>query len=372
MTRPSFDPGFTTPALAAIYSSEARVAAMCRVEAALAVAASEAGILERAVADQIVAVCGTPIPDPDELLADGWRAGTPVLPLLEVLRSRLPDDIADRVHHGATTQDVVDTAAVLQARDAVTVLHDDLGQLARTLRDHVATHRDTPATGWTFLQPAVPTTMGLRMAGWLAPVLGHRRALVSVRDRLPVQLGGPSGTLDALGADALAVVDALAAHLDLAVPDLPWHTDRTVFADLMGLLERVARTMATVGTDLALLAHDGAVRMRAGGSSSMPGKRNPIDAVRAVAAAEACAGATSVVTRGRPHELERAIGGWHAEWWAVPLAFQACAAAVEAIGDAIASLEVVDAPADGDGGPTPASGAFVDRVVAACDEAVGA
>lgn len=371
MTRPSFDPGFTTPTLAGIYSPEARVAAMCRVEAGLAVAAADAGIVERAVADQVVAVCGMPVPDPDTVLADGWRAGTPVLPLLEVLRSRLPDDVAAWVHHGATTQDVVDTAAMLQARDAVTVLHDDLGHLARRLRDHVVAHRDTPTTGWTFLQPAVATTMGLRMAGWLSPVLGHRRALAGVRDLLPVQLGGPSGTLDALGDDALAVVDALAAHLGLAVPDLPWHTDRTGVADLMGLLERVARTMATIGTDLSLLAHDGAVRMRAGGSSSMPGKRNPIDAVRAVAAAEACTGATSVVTRGRPHELERAVGGWHAEWWAIPLAFQACGAAVEAIGDAVASLDVIAGPVEGDGGPTLASGAFVDRVVAACDTEVG-
>ncbi len=368
MTRPSFDPGFTTPALAAVYSPEARVAAMCRVEAALAVAAAGAGIVDRAVADQIVAACGMPVGDADALLADGWQAGTPVLPLIETLRSRLPDDVAGWLHHGATTQDVVDTAAVLQARDAVTILHDDLSVLARSLRGHVVAHRDTPATGWTFLQPAVPTTVGLRMAGWLSPILGHRRALTALREGLPVQLGGPSGTLDGLGDHALAVVDGLAAHLDLVVPELPWHTDRTVFGDLMGRLERVARTMATIGTNLALLAHDGVARMRAGGSSSMPGKRNPIDAVRAVAAAEACVGATSVVTRGRPHELERGVGGWHAEWFAVPVAFQTCGAAVAGIADAVASLEIVEA--DVDGGPTPASAAFVDRVVATCDAEV--
>lgn len=369
MTRPSFDPGFTTPAMAAVYAPEARVAAMCRVEAGLAVAAADTGVIDRGVADQIVAACGKPVDDPEALLVDGWQAGTPVLPLLDVLRSRLPADVAAWVHHGATTQDVVDTAAVLQARDAVTVLHDDLTGLARSLRAHAVSHRDTPATGWTFLQPAVPTTVGMRMAGWLSPVMAHLRALVATRDALPVQLGGPSGTLDALGDHALAVVDGLAAHLDLAVPDLPWHTDRTVFADLMGCLERVGRTMATIGTDLALLAHDGSARMRAGRSSSMPGKRNPIDAVRAVAAAEACAGIASVVTRGRPHELERGVGGWHAEWLAIPMAFQTCAAAVEGIADALTTLEIV--PSDVDGGPTPASAAFVDRVVAACDAEVG-
>ena len=120
--------------------------------------------------------------------------------------------------------------------------------------------------------------------------------------------------------------------------------------------------MATIGTDLALLAHDDVVRMRAGGSSSMPGKRNPIDATRAVAAAEACGGAASIVTRGRPHELERGVGGWHAEWLAVPLVLHTSAAAVEATAAAVATLEVVSG-AGGSNGPTPATGTFVDRAV---------
>lgn len=368
MTLPTVDPGFSTEAMTRVVGAEPRVAAMCRFEGALARAEAALGLLPDGVADRIAAACDRGVDDPAAVLVEGWEVGTPVLPLLDRLRARLDEDAAAWLHHGATTQDTVDTAMVLQARQGLGVLRDDLVDLARHLRSLTVAHRDTPAAGWTFLQPAVPTTVGRRTAGWLAPVVTHLADLRTQAAALPVQLGGPSGTLDALGEDGPGVVEALAADLDLVAPDLPWHTDRTVVATLAAALGRTARTMATIGTDLALLAHDGVARMRGGGSSSMPGKRNPIDAVRAVAAAEACAGAVSVVTRGRPHELERAVGGWHAEWWALPQALQTAAAAVQAIGAAVGTLEV-DAAPDASG-PTPATGVFVDRVVRACDAEV--
>ena len=370
MTSPTFDPGFSTSAMAEVVGPAARVAAMCRVEAALATGSADAGAVDRDVAERIVAACDKPIADPEAVLADGWETGTPVLPLLDLLRGRLDDEAAAWLHHGATTQDVVDTAAMLCARDGLAVLRRGLGEVARPLRQVAMDHRDTPAPGWTFLQPAVPVTVGLRAARWLSPVVAHVEAIDAVLVDLPLQLGGPTGTLAALGDRGLDVAARMADHLRLRLPALPWHTDRTPVAEAVGLFERIARTMATIGTDLSLLAHDGAVRMRAGGSSSMPGKRNPIDAIRAIAAAEACAGAASVVTRGRPHELERGVGGWHAEWWALPMALQTCGAAVEAIGRAVDTLEVMPGEV-ADGGPTPASGAFVDRVVAECDRVVG-
>lgn len=369
MTLPTVDSGFSTARLTEAFAAEARVAAMCRFESGLARASASAGVVPSETADRIVKACDAGVDDAEAVLAEGWQDGTPVLPLLTRLRAGLDAEAARWLHHGATTQDVIDTAMMLQARAGLDALRADLVAVARDLRAAAVTHRDTPAAAWTFLQPAVPTTMGRRVAGWLAPVVTHLRELRETGAALPVQLGGPSGTLDALGHDALAVVEALAEDLGLVAPDLPWHTDRTVVASLVGTLERTARTLATIGTDLALLAHDGIARMRAGDSSSMPGKRNPIDAVRAVAAAEACAGAASVVTRGRPHELERGIGGWHAEWWAVPLVFQTAGAAAEAIRDAVGSLEVV--VDGGTEGPTPATGVFVDRVVAACDTEVG-
>lgn len=366
MTLPRFDPGFSTDAMVRAFSPRAQVDAMCRFEAALARASGDLGILPSEVADRIAATCDAGVADPDAVLVEGWREGTPVLPLLARLREHLDEEAAGWLHHGATTQDVVDTAMVLQARMGLDALRTDLVALAGDLRTLAVEHRDTPAAAWTFLQPAVPTTMGRRVAGWLDAVVTHLVDLREVAAGLPVQLGGPSGTLDALGEHAVDMMDAVAARLELRSPGLPWHTDRTVVATMVGVLERTARTVATLGTDLALLAHDGVVRMRAGGSSSMPGKRNPIDATRAVAATEACAGVASIVTRGRPHELERGVGGWHAEWLAVPLVFHTAGAAVEALGRAVASLAVVG-DARGAGGPTPAAGVFVDRAVAACD-----
>ena len=367
MTGPQLDPGFTTAAMTHALSPAARVTAMCRFEAALATASAAHGVVPGAVADRIVATCRSGVDDPDAVLTEGWEQGTPVLPLLERLRARLDEQAAGWLHHGATTQDVVDTAMVLQARDGLAAVRHDLLGLGEDLRELAVAHRDRPARAWTFLQPAVPTTMGRRVAGWLQAVVTHLADLRDLDAGLPVQLGGPSGTLDALGEQAIAVVDAVAVELGLRVPPLPWHTDRTVMAGLVGALQRTAHTMATIGTDLALLAHDDVVRMRAGGSSSMPGKRNPIDATRAVAAAEACGGAASIVTRGRPHELERGVGGWHAEWLAVPLVLHTSAAAVEATAAAVATLEVVGG-ASGSNGPTPATGTFVDRAVTAYDQ----
>lgn len=366
MSAPTVDPGFSTDAMTAVFAPGARVAAMCRFEAALARASTAAGILDGLVADRVVAACEAGVADPADVLVAGWEDGTPVLPLLARLRGRLDDEAAAALHHGATSQDVVDTGTVLQVRAGLAALRADLAGLAADLRAVCVTHRDTPAAAWTFLQPAVPTTVGRRAAGWLAPVVAHLATLRRLDAGLPVQLGGPSGTLDALGASGPAVVAAVADELGLVVPLVAWHTDRTVVAEVVAAVERAARTAATIGTDLALLAHDGAVRMRPGGSSSMPGKRNPIDATRAVAAAEACSGVAAVITHGRPHELERGVGGWHAEWFAVPLAFQTAAAAVEAVGRAVATLVVVTE--GGTAGPTPAAVDAVDRVVAACDE----
>lgn len=365
MSEPWFDPGFTTSAMSGVFSPAARVRAMCRVESALASASAGAGLVTREAAAEIAAACRGRLDRPERILAAGWEAGTPVLPLLDVLRAEMSDEAAAALHHGATTQDVVDTGLMLQAGEGLRLLRDDLTRVCRRLRELAAEHRDAPATGWTFLQPAVPTTVGLRIAGWLSPTVHHAAAIRAARSDLPLQLGGPTGSLAALGQQAMTVQDHMADELGLTVPDLPWHTDRSRLADLVALLERVARTMAKVGTDLSLLAHGGVARMRSGGSSSMPDKHNPIDAVRAVANADACSGAASVVTRGRPHELERGVGGWHAEWLAVPMVFHTCAASVESIGRGVETLEL--RLEDVEGGATAATDAFVDRVIAACD-----
>lgn len=378
MTGLLLDPGFTTPAMAAALAPAARVAAMCRFEAALARAEAAAGLVPDEAATAIAAACDAGVGDPDAVLAEGWEVGTPVVPLLDRLRAALPAAAVRWLHHGATTQDVVDTGLVLQAREGLALLAEDLAAAAAALRDLAVSHRDTVTAGWSFLQPAEATTVGRRAAGWLDPLVRHLTTLRDVDATLPVQLGGPTGTLAALGDRGPAVVEGVAAALGLAVPRLPWHTDRTVLAELAGLLGRVAATVGKIAADLVLLAQHGEVRMRAGGSSSMPHKRNPIDAIRAAAAAEACRGAAAMVIGARPHELERGVGGWHVEWLAVPLTLHTCAAAVAALRRAVATLEVdAAAVAAGvarlpDAAPGPSAGTFVDAVVAAHDRLRGA
>ena len=368
MTTPTFDPGFSTEAMAAVLAPAARVEAICRFEAALAAASADHGVVPREIAERIVAACTDPVHDPGTVLAEGWARGTPVMPLLERLRARLDDEAARWLHHGATTQDVVDTALMLQLSEALAALRVDLVRVAHALRSIAVGHRDTPAAAWTFLQPAVPTTVGRRAAGWLQPVVTHLAQLRVLQAGLPLQLGGAAGTLDGFGDDGIGIVASVAERLGLVATTLPWHTDRTPITTVVAALERVARTMAKVGIDIGLLAHDGAATTRAGGSTSMPGKRNPIDAIRAIAAAEACSGAASIVLRGKPHELERGLGGWHAEWLAVPLVLHTVAAAVEATADAVGSLEIIESSGTPTDGPTPGIAAMVDRVVADCDE----
>lgn len=361
MSLPTFDPGFTTTAMAAAFSPAALVAEMCVVEAALARASAEQGLFPVAVAERIAAACGSP-PDADAVLAGTWEDGTPVIAMLAALRAGMAAEDGHWLHHGATTQDVVDTAMMRQAREGLQVMTRELYGLALALGTLATDHRDDPVEAWTFLQPAVPTTIGLRVAGWLSPVVTHLDDVRQVMAGLPVQLGGATGTLATLGEAGPAVVEGVAGRLGLAVPRMPWHSDRTPVRQVVGLLQQVAATMAMIATDLALLAHNGRASMRSGGSSSMPDKHNPVDAIRAIAAAEACAGVASTITRGRPHELERGVGGWHAEWFALPMTFHTAGAAVHAIRRAVDTLELIGGPVEG--GPTPASGHFVDQVLA--------
>ena len=337
------DPGFTTPEMAAVFTPAARVAAMQEFEAALAMALADVGLVDGEIAETVAAACQVPVEDAEAVLAATWSEGTPLLPLLELIRSRLPEDRAQWVHHGATTQDTVDTATMLRARQGLDILEAGLVAVAGQMARLTAAHRDQPQMGRTFLQHARPTTFGLTVASWLDTTLTHVSDLRQMRAGLVIQLGGPVGNLAEYGDKAVEVTSALAERLGLSSPDLPWHSDRSRIASLAGALERVARTMARIGIDIALLSSTdvGEITVRGGASSSMAGKQNPIDAVRAVAAAELCTAAATAITGGRLNELERGIGGWHAEWAALPLVFQTSAATVEAMTSCLAGLEVI-------------------------------
>lgn len=336
------DPGFTTTEMTAVFTAPNRVDALLRFETELALALADVGLAPLAAAEAIAEACRTPIVDPEAVLAATWTAGSPLIPLTSEIRSRLSEADAEWVHHGATTQDAIDTATMLQARQALDILDTGLTAVARLAASMVIEFRGQTQIGRTFLQHARLTTFGMRAASWLDPTVRHISALRRARGELVVQLGGPVGNLAPYQGRGVEVMGALAARLGLETPNLPWHTDRSRLSELVATVERATRTMAKIAIDLALLAQSDVaeIRVRAGGSSSMGEKRNPIDAVRAIAAAEACSAAAGMVTAGRPHELDRAIGGWHLEWLAIPLMFQTAAAAVEAIISGLESLEV--------------------------------
>ena len=326
----SLYPGFSTDRMDAIFALSSRTAAMAAVEAAVAGAQGAAGEIPADAAAAIVAACDDPV-DPG-ILADGWHTGTPVLGLLEVLRARLPDDPRPFLHRGLTTQDVVDTATVLLIVDAL----DHLGDLARravmSIREIIRQFGGVATQARSFLQPADVTTVGFRTARWLGQ-LDHIRRRQTWN---AVQLGGLIGDRMGLSDE---VSSAVARHLVLD-DRLPWHTDRARIIDVVTLVGDFARWADKVGGDIAQLVALGEITTRAGGSSAAAGKRNPIDAMRAMAAAEACLGVSTIITHAKPHELERGLGSWHAEWFAIPLVFQTAGAAMEATGAALASLDV--------------------------------
>jgi len=229
--------------------------------------------------------------------------------------------------------------------------------------------------GRTFLQNALPTTFGLRVGGWLDPTLTHLERLRATRAGLALQFGGPVGNLATLGDDGSAVVSALGARLELAVPDVPWHTDRTRVRDVVNVVEDAVASLAKVAADVALLAQSGIgeVTTRSGGSSSIPHKKNPIDSVRALAAADVCHGAAAIVRGGRPHELDRSLGSWQAEWAAIPLLFSSASGVIEATNTLLASLEVNASAMNWRAGETetPPNTDLIDTVLARYHQLVG-
>ena len=325
-------PGFSTERMDVIFDPPRRVDAMVAVEEAVAAAQGEAGDIPAEASAAIVAACAEPVPG--DILADGWRSGTPLLGLLDTLRARVPDDAREFVHYGLTTQDVVDTATMLLLADALQHLEDLALESARSLRAIIERSGSVATQARSFLQPADVTTVGFRTARWLAQLDGVRRRAATIGK--PVQLGGLIGDRMSIADD---VADDVASRLGLDGAQ-PWHSDRSAIVELVTLATDLARWATKVGGDIAQLVQLGEITTRAGGSSAAAGKRNPIDAMRAMAAAEVCLGVATVITHGKPHELERGLGSWHAEWCALPLVFQTAGAAMEAIAAALASVAV--------------------------------
>lgn len=325
-----------------LFSAAGVVSSILEFEAALASALAEEGLAPASEAEAVVQACGDGVDDPESILATTWEAGTPILALRAEVTATLDAEAARWFHFGATTQDAVDTALMLQVDRGIALIDADLMSMAQRLRELTVEFRDQPHMGRTFIQDARPMTFGLRTAGWLNTILEHHEASQSLRNVLPVQLGGSNGTRSDYGDSSRTVVGALAHHLGLADSPVVWHGDRSVVLSAAQYVERISRTMAKIATDIAYLASSGVseVTIRSGGSSSMPDKRNPVDSIRAIAAASACSGAVSMLTGAPAQELDRGVGGWHIEWVAMPLALCTTAAAVDAMRTCLVSLEV--------------------------------
>lgn len=301
-------PGWAGRPVAAATGDAAVLAAIVRFEAALATATAPAGVSAR-IRDAAHDL------DPREIARGARADGNPVIPLLGVLRSRLGEDDAAWLHRGATSQDALDTALVLVARDAARLIVDDLAAAATRLCDLAEEHRATVMSGRTLTRPSTPVTLGLKLAGWAASTARARAALRQAASALPVQLGGASGTLAAFAGGGLAAMERVAAELDLPVPDAPWHVDRAPLTRLADALAETTAALGTIGANVAALARAGLADDGAGGgSSTMPQKSNPVRAVLLNAAAlQAPLLAAQLHLAARTVD-ERPDGAWHAEW----------------------------------------------------------
>ncbi|MGW7364550.1 3-carboxy-cis,cis-muconate cycloisomerase [Streptomyces sp. NPDC054841] len=328
MTHDDLDAGLLAPGRAgspaeAATSDAAFLQAMLDAEAALTRAQAALGLAPAQAAVAVTGAAHAEHFDLRDLALRARRGGNPVIPLVADLTAAVPEEHAPYVHRGATSQDILDTAAMLVASGTLALVLDDLDRTDHALARLAAEHRDTPMPGRTLTQHAVPTTFGLKAAGWRALVLDARDRLTAVRASLPAQLGGAAGTLAAFDAYAQAagtgvrLVAAYARELALAEPALPWHTLRTPVADLSGALAFTAGALGKVASDVLVLSRTEIGELSegsGGGSSAMPHKANPVRAALIVAAARRAPAQAAVLYGSVAAEDERPAGAWHAEW----------------------------------------------------------
>jgi 3-carboxy-cis,cis-muconate cycloisomerase len=315
-----FDGTFARGPVAAALTDEAWLRAMLEVEAALARAAAGLGLVPTTAADAVGAACADPSRlDLARVVREAADAGNPVPPLVTVLRDAVGPRDSVAVHVGATSQDVLDTALVLLAREALLELDGLLEAACETAVHHAGQHRDAVLMGRTLMQQALPTTFGLKAAGWTAGLHAVRERVAEVRALLPVQYGGAVGTLAGSGGSGTALRAALAEELSLETTPVAWHTMRLPVADLAGVLGTVAGVVATIAVDVVLLAQTevgelAEVSETRGGSSAMPHKQNPVAAISARACARRAPGLVATLFAAMEQEHERAAGAWHSEW----------------------------------------------------------
>ena len=341
---------FTTDAMRAIFTERAGLQRMLDFEAALARAEAATGVIPTAAAPAIARHCRAENYDLEAIRSAARNAGNLAIPMVAALTRAVATDGGDAkgfVHWGATSQDAIDTGLVLQLRDALDLIDADVARLIRALREQTLGHRATVLAGRTWLQQALPVTLGLKFAGTLDAMERHRARLSALRPRvLVLQLGGAAGTLASLGTRGPAVADALAAELQLAVAAVPWHTQRDSVCEVATTLGLVVATLGKLARDLSLLAQSEvgeafeAAAPGRGGSSTLPHKRNPVGAAIALSAAVRVPNLVATMLSAAVQEHERGLGNWPAEWDTLPEIALLAAGALDAMANTVASLEV--------------------------------
>ncbi|MBP0495466.1 class-II fumarase/aspartase family protein [Pararoseomonas indoligenes] len=338
---------FGTPEMRAVFSDEVLVGRYVEVEVALARAEARCGIIPAEAAEAIAAAGASPAFDWARLKAETDNVGYPILAIVHQLAEQA-GEAGRYVHWGATTQDIMDTASVLQVRAALDLVGADIEALRGILAGLAARHRDTPMAGRTHLQQALPVTFGYKVAIWLAAMDRHAERLAQLRPRVLVgQFAGAAGTLASLGEDGFPVQAAFCEELGLGQPVATWHVARDGLAEAVSFLGLVTGTLAKVATDIMLMMStefggevmEPFVKGR-GASSTMPQKRNPISSEIMLATAKAVRQQVALILDAMVQDFERATGPWHLEWLALPESFLLAASCLHQAKFALSGLTV--------------------------------
>ena len=354
LTGALLDPLLYGAAIAQVFAAGEQVAQMVRFEVALAYALADAGVAPAGTGEACEAGAqhfGSAAQM--EAMAEGAVAsGNIAIPFVKLLTQHVREHAgaapaADFIHYGATSQDVLDTALVLQLREAVRLAEKSLQRICLMLRRLAVGNRDTLLPGRTWMQQGPPVTFGLKAAQWLSATLRHTERLRTAALRAcTLQFGGAVGTLASLGEAGPAVTRALAARLELPMPDLPWHTERDSLVELAGVLAMIDGTCGKIARDLALMLQNEVAEVAivagegAGGSSTMPHKRNPVSLAVVLAAAVRAPGLAATMMSAMVQEHERGLGGWHAEWDTLPELVKITCGALSQLSFALEHLRV--------------------------------
>ncbi len=319
---------FRSEALEHVFSDTEYLQSLLHFEAALARAEAETGIIPESAARLIAAKCQAALFDQKAIAAGAAVSGNLAIPLIKQLTELVAKDGQDSarfVHWGATSQDAIDTATILQLRRAFQLIDHDLHLLVDTLAALAQTHRHTLVVARTWMQQALPSTFGFIVAGWLDAALRGRDRLRNIGPRvLTLQFGGAVGTLASLGDRGLAVAEVLARDLHLALPSLPWHSHRDGLAEVATTAGLLCGSLAKITRDISLYSQTEIAEISEpvaegrGGSSTMPHKRNPLTCAVVLAAGQRVPPLVSTMLSSMAQEHQRGLGGWHAEWETLP------------------------------------------------------